>query len=390
MTKIAYFDCFSGISGDMIIGALLDAGLDFNDLRAELLKLKIPNFEIKSNKATKNKIAATKFEVVTHEDKHYRHLKDFNQVLENSKLGENIKTKAKEIFLKIAQAEAKIHNQSIGKVHFHEIGAIDTITDVVGALIGIKLLGVQKVYCSKLNVGSGFVESSHGRFPVPAPATAEMLKGIPAYSTDSNAELVTPTGAAIITTLADKFGEMPAMETQSVGYGAGSRESTLPNVLRVFIGELIQQPDSGKNAISIIETNIDDMNPQLYEHVMDKLIQNGALDVYLTNIMMKKNRPAIKLTALAKTEDQENIVRIILEQTTSLGVRIRKEERTILEREIREIETPYGKVKIKTAKLKGKIINTTPEYEDCKRIAEQRNIPLKQVYQKILQYSDSK
>ncbi|MFQ5824120.1 MAG: nickel pincer cofactor biosynthesis protein LarC [bacterium] len=377
MSKIAYFDCFSGISGDMIIGALLDAGLDFNILRKELNKIHLKNFEIDSEKVVKNNLAATKFKVSSKDEKIYEHLGALNRMVEKSNLEEEIKTNAKKIFLKIAKAEAKIHNQPLEKIHFHEIGVIDTIIDVVGALVGFKLLGIEKIYCSKLNVGSGFVEFSHGKFPVPAPATAEILIGIPIYSTDSDAELVTPTGAAIITTVAKEFGDMPAMKTESIGYGAGTRDLKQPNVLRIFIG---YSKASEGEIIYTIETNIDDMNPQIYGYVMEKLLQNGALDVYLTNILMKKNRPAIKLTVLSNTEDKEKLIKIILEETTSLGVRIRQENRTILEREIKAVETPFGKVKVKIAKLNGEIVNTMPEYEDCKRIAKEKNIPLKQVY----------
>lgn len=383
MLKIAYFDCFSGISGDMIIGALLDAGLELDHLKTETSKLNIQNFEIKSEKVVKHNIAATKFDVITHEEKHYRHLKELLKVVENSKLDEDVKTKANDIFLKIAQAEAKIHNQLLERIHFHEIGALDTIIDVIGALVGFKKLGIEKIHCSKLNVGSGFVESSHDKFPVPAPATAEILKGIPIYSTSANAELVTPTGAAIITTLADKFGTMPVMETESIGYGAGTRDLEQPNVLRVFIGNLIQQSNSEKGMVFIIETNIDDMNPQIYDYLMEKLFQNGALDVYLTNILMKKNRPAIKLTVLSTLEDKEKLIKIIFEETTSIGIRIREEKREILRREIKIINTKYGKMKVKISKLNGKIINIIPEYEDCKRLAKEKKIPLKQIYKDL-------
>lgn len=383
MIKIAYFDCFSGISGDMIIGALINAGLDLSKLKEELKKLNLSNCEITAERVIKNQIAATKFRVIATDEKHYRHLKDLNRILEKANIDKEIKTRAKDIFQKIAKAEAKIHDQPVDKVHFHEIGAIDTIIDVVGALLGLKQLGVEKIYCSKVNVGTGFVQFSHGTFPVPAPATAEILKNVPTFATDSKAELVTPTGAAIITTIAEKFGTMPAMETVEIGYGAGSRDLEQPNVLRVFIGNLIQKSSTDQDNIFIIETNIDDMNPQLYDNVMTKLLENGALDVYLTNILMKKNRPAIKLTVLSDLQNLNKLCKNIFEETTSIGVRIREEKRTILEREIKEIDTHYGKIKVKTSKLNGRIINTMPEYEDCKRIAEMQNIPLKQIYREI-------
>ncbi len=383
MSKIAYFDCFSGISGDMLIAALLDAGLDLQAFESELRKLNLTHYEINTEKVMKQNIAATKFEVSSQDVKVYRHLKNLYQIVDNSKLDKKITTSAKSIFLKIAEAEAKIHNQPIGKVHFHEIGAVDTIIDVVGALVGIKLLGIEKVYCSKLNVGSGFVKFSHGTFPVPAPATAEILKGVPVYSTDSKGELITPTGAAIITTLSDSFGKMPEMVTESIGYGAGTRELERPNVLRVFVGQPVQEDDSEHDNGFIIETNIDDMNPQFYDHVMDKLMRHGALDVYFTNIMMKKNRPAIKLTVLTSPKNEAKLTNIIFEETTTLGVRIRKDHRKTLQREIKEVETKFGKIKVKVAKLNGKIVNAKPEYDDCQRIAIEYKIPLKQVYREI-------
>ncbi|HSE83570.1 MAG TPA: nickel pincer cofactor biosynthesis protein LarC [Thermodesulfobacteriota bacterium] len=383
MSKIAYFDCFSGISGDMIVGALIDAGLDIRGLEAELDKLGLHGYRVVAEKVVKNGIAATKFNVITKEQIAHRHLEDLNSLVDRSRLNKEIKTQAKKIFLKIAEAEAKIHNRHIAEVHFHEIGAVDTVIDVVGVLVGLRQLGVENVYSSKLNVGSGFVEFSHGIFPVPAPATAEILKAIPIYATDSDAELVTPTGAAIIATLAQEFGYMPVMETKNIGYGAGTKDLKRPNVLRVFIGDLIGQTGSEENAICIIECNIDDMNPQLYDHVINKLLTNGALDVYLTSILMKKSRPGVKLTVLANIKDTNKLAGIIFEETTSIGIRIREEKRAVLEREIREIDTEYGRVKVKVSNLNGRVVNAMPEYEDCKRIANERDIPLKQVYRVI-------
>jgi hypothetical protein len=384
MTKIAYFDCFSGISGDMIIGSLISSGLDVHDLKIELKKLKLKDFEVNVKRVVKNGISARKFNVISTEKVKHRHLKDINNIIESSKLDEEIKIQAKKIFQRIAEAEAKIHNQPIEKVHFHEIGAIDTIVDVVGSLLGLKNLGIEKVYCSKLNVGSGFIKFSHGKFPVPAPATAEILTNIPVYATsNSNTELVTPTGAAIISTIAEKFCNLPLMEVEKIGYGAGTKDIDQPNVLRVFIGKLREPFDSEQETVCIIETNIDDMNPQLYDYVMEKLIQNGALDVYLTNILMKKNRPAVKLTVLSKPNETDELVKIVFEETTSIGVRIRNEERKTLKREIKEVNTQYGKIRVKIAKLDTKIINKMPEYEDCKKIAKKQNISLIEVYNAI-------
>jgi uncharacterized protein (TIGR00299 family) protein len=381
MSKTAYFDCFSGISGDMIIGALLDAGADFNTLRTELAKLGLSNYDLATRKVSKQNIAATRFDVIDTGQTAYRHLKDLVSIVADSDLAPDIQKRAKNIFLKIATAEAKIHNQPLEKVHFHEIGAVDTIIDVVGALVCLKLLNIEKIFCSKLNVGSGFVEFSHGRYPVPAPATAEILKGVPIYATDIRAELVTPTGAAIISEITTTFGDMPDMIAESIGYGAGGRELPQPNVLRVFVGEQDATSGLGHDGISVIETNIDDMNPQLYEAVIDKLFQQGALDVYLTNIMMKKSRPGIKLTVLANIGEESKLSQVIFRETSSIGVRIRQERRIKLQREIKTVETRFGKVNFKITKLGDQTVNSTPEYEDCKRIAAENRIPLKQVYQ---------
>ena len=381
--KIAYFDCFSGISGDMILGALLDAGLDFELFQSELTKLNLPNYQLKQQRVSKQNLSATKFDVIDFEKKKYRHLKDLNRIVEESGFDEKLKTRAKEIFLKIADAEAKIHNQSIEQVHFHEISGVDTIIDVVGGLVGLKLLNIEKIQSSKLNTGSGFVEFSHGKWPVPAPATAEILKGVPVYSTDCKAELVTPTGAAIICTIADAFGDLPEMTTESIGYGAGTQDLEHPNVLRVFIGERKTQAAIEQDTVSILETNIDDMNPQFYDNILEELLQNGALDVCLTNVSMKKNRPGIQFTVLARPEDEDKIAQIIFRNTTSIGVRIRQEKRKKLKRTIQEVDTKFGKVKFKISNLNGEVLNRTPEYEDCKRISNEQNIPLKVIYKEI-------
>ncbi|HXG30888.1 MAG TPA: nickel pincer cofactor biosynthesis protein LarC, partial [Thermodesulfobacteriota bacterium] len=328
MSKIAYFDCFSGISGDMIIGSLIDAGLDIRELREELDKLGLSDYEIGAVRSVKCGITATRFNVVSRDEVRHRNLADLNAIIDGSKMEEWIKAQAKGIFLRIGEAEARVHDLPISDVHFHEIGAIDTIVDVVGTLIGLKLLGIERVYCSYLNVGSGFVEFSHGRFPIPAPATAEILKGVPIYSTVGDAELVTPTGAAIITSLAEGFGHMPLMRTERIGYGAGARDLDHPNVLRVFIGTPCGQEGVREDAVSIIETNVDDMSPQFFECVMERLFEKGALDVYITNVLMKKNRPAFKLTVLSNPEDKDRIIETVFRETTTIGVRVREERRS--------------------------------------------------------------
>ena len=380
--KTAYFDCFSGISGDMVIGALIDLGLNEDFLKKELRKLNLKNYEIKAGKIVKNGLTATKFDVISkHGHRHEeRNLKEINKIIENSGLGGETKNTIKRIFLKIAAAEAKIHNKPVDKIHFHEIGAIDTIIDVVGSVVGLKKLGIEKIYCSKLNVGAGFVEFSHGRWPVPAPATAEILKNVPVYNNDIEAELVTPTGAAIITTLASEFGEMPEMEIKKIGYGAGTKNLEQPNVLRVFFGEMKKVRNE---SINVIETNIDNMNPEIYPYVVDRLLENGALDSYLTNIMMKKGRPGIKLTVLSEIKDTDKLCNIIFEETTTLGIRIYPAARKKLDREIKAVKTRYGNVKVKISKLNDEIKNIMPEYEDCVKIAKKNKIPLKKVYWEV-------
>lgn len=365
----------------MLVGALIDAGLDFKELESEINKLGLEAVEIQAEKIVKQNIASTKFTVKHQEQKHHRHLKDLYAMVDNTSIDEDIKEKAKEIFLKIARAEAKIHNMSLEKVHFHEIGAVDTIVDVVAAIIGFQKLGIDKVFCSGLNVGSGFVTFSHGKFPVPAPATAEILKGVPVYSTDSKGELVTPTGAAIITSLAEGFGDMPSINTDTIGYGAGSKDFEHPNVLRVYLGQM-----AGKqvgNLVDVIETNIDDMNPQWYDHIIDRLYGEGALEVFLTNIQMKKNRPGIKLTILADSACQDRLLKIIFNETTSIGVRIRRESRKILERGSRVFNTPFGEVTVKISMYDGEPVNKKVEYDDLKRLAVANGLPVKRIASEI-------
>ena len=361
----------------MLIGALLDAGLELDALAAEIDKLKLPGCSIKSEKVSRQHLACTKFDVIDSEEQSYRHLADLNGIVDAADLDEDIRQTAKAIFLRIGGAEARIHDEQLEKVHFHEIGAVDTIVDVVGAVVGLKLLDIEQVYCSHLNVGSGTVTFSHGTYPVPAPATAEILRNVPIYTSDSEGELVTPTGAAIITTIADGFGQMPTMAVSSVGYGAGQRDSERPNALRVYLGEA---EICGDDVIRVIETNIDDMNPELFEYVLEELMGAGALDAFITTAAMKKGRPGIVLTVLSEPDAEAAISEIILRETTSIGIRIREESRRKLDREIIEVNTEFGPVKVKVSSLNGEILTRSPEYEDCKRIAREQNVPLKEVY----------
>lgn len=380
--RTAYFDCFSGISGDMTLGALIDAGLSIKELKSHLSKLPIDNYNITAKKVKKNGIAATKVDVIVKVRQKERRLSDIKKIINNSKLDKSIKNNSNSIFERLARAEAKVHKTSVSNIHFHEVGAIDAIVDIVGAVIGLHLLGIENICASSINTGTGFIKSAHGILPVPGPATAELLKGLPVYSTDTKMEMTTPTGAAIISTLSKDFGLMPKMDIKSIGYGAGTFNSPdMPNLLRIFIGEM-KNPAKEENTI-LLETNIDDMNPQIYEYVMDKLFASGALDVYLTPIIMKKGRPATMLSVLAKKDDAKKLSDIIFRETTSIGLRVQEIGRSKAERENKEIKTKYGKVRVKIAFDDKEILGINPEYEDCKRIAVKKGIPLKKVIEEI-------
>lgn len=291
-----------------------------------------------------------------------------------------MKELSKRIFLKLARAESKVHNVDINKIHFHEVGAIDSILDIVGTSIGLKKLNIKKVYSSYLSLGRGFVKCSHGIIPIPAPATVELIKGIPVHSMDVSGELVTPTGAAIITTLTNNFGRIPLMNIHKVGYGTGRSDFEQPNLLRIFMGGLMDENDYATDVTNVIETNIDDMNPECYDYLVQKLFECGALDVFFTNIWMKKNRPAVKLSIICPLEKTNRLIDIIFNETTTLGIRLYKTERRKLLIEKKKVKTKYGEVNIKVGKLNDKIKTISPEYEDCKRIAEKNGIPLKHVY----------
>jgi len=380
--KIAYFDCFAGVAGDMILGALVDAGVVFDDLKAELAKLNVDGFDLTAEKIVKHGIAGTKINVVTEEQKAHRHLHHIVEIINDSSLAEKIKDMSIAIFENLAKAEAKVHNTTLEKIHFHEVGALDAIVDIVGAVIGLDLLGIEGVYASKINTGQGFVECEHGTVPVPAPATLELLTGLPVYSTGIEKELTTPTGAAILSTLVDQFGNLPEMTITAIGYGAGTRELEIPNMVRMLIGELddtVYETD----CVALIETNIDDMNPQIYDYLLDRLYEKGALEVYMTPIIMKKNRPSMLVSVLSPDELVDELSNIIFKETTTIGIRMRKVERKKLYREIRSIETEYGSVRIKISFSKQKMLSITPEYDDCKKIAEESGTPLNQLLEEI-------
>lgn len=378
--KIAYFDCFSGASGDMILGALIDAGLSVRQLKEELRKLKIPVLSLKTKRVLRGGLFGTQVMVEGKgEKKTHRTLKELWRIIDRSSLKPPIKERTKIILERIASVEARIHRKPKEEIHFHEIGGLDSLVDIVGAVWGVEQLRIQKIYVSPVNVGGGFVKCEHGILPVPAPATLAMMEGKPIYSSGVEGELLTPTGAALLTFLGSEFGRMPQMRVEKVGYGAGRDDLTHPNLLRLMIGTL--EPPSEDERVMIIETNIDDMNPQFYEYLMEKLLGMGALEVFLTPLIMKKNRPATLLTVLSSPERLSSIIDFLMKETTTLGVRWREEARSCAEREIISLQTKYGPIRFKLAKWKEDRVNLSPEYEDCKRLALTQKVPLKEIYE---------
>jgi uncharacterized protein (TIGR00299 family) protein len=382
--KLLYLDCFAGISGDMFLGALLDLGVSEDVLRAELAKLKLPGYTISMRRVVKQNISATKFDciealhpVMKHGHDH-RGYPEITGMITGSGLSEKVKQRALSIFKRIGEAEAKIHDVPLEKIHFHEVGAVDSIVDIVGVCIALETLGVDEVQSSSPRLGLGFVETAHGKFPVPAPATLELLKGLPVQSGSEPVELVTPTGAALLAEFCTKFGPMPAMSIEKVGYGAGMRDlEKTPNVLRVIIGEACSEAG---DLIAVIETNIDDMNPQLFGDVMERLLAAGALDVFFTSIQMKKNRPGTLLTVLCERNDVDQMTALLLSHTTSFGVRVHEAQRRKLSREIVTVVTKFGEIEVKVGRLAGKIVSRSPEYESCKQAASKADVAVKDVY----------
>lgn len=380
--RLAYFDCFSGISGDMTIAAFLDAGLGMDALSAELAKLKLKGYKIKKRKVERNGIVGTKFDCVAdHETHRHRSLKEILALIEKSALNKKVKETAKGIFTAIGQAEKKIHGVRPGNdVRLEELGSVDSIIDIVGVAIAVDKLGIDEVRASRITLGRTFVKTEHGNLPVPAPATIELLKGVPVDVSEIASELVTPTGAGILKTLSKGFGRMPEMKVSSVGYGAGTRVlADRPNMLRVLIGEA--EGSFKEDRVSVIETNIDDMPPHYFEYVSERLFKEGALDVYVTAIQMKKSRPAFKLTVLARPSCVEEMARIIFKETTAIGLRFYEAGRFKLEREIVKARTGYGSVSVKVSRSSsGGIFTASPEYDECARIARKKKVPLKTIY----------
>ena len=380
MMKVAYFDCPSGASGDMILGALVDAGVSLNSLNAELTKLPLEGYRLAVREVKRGAFRATKVDVEVDARSHRRHrnLSEILGILEQSGLPARVKADATRIFRRMAEAEARVHGTTVDEVHFHDVGAVDAIVDVTGAVAGLHLLGVEAVHVSALPLGGGVVDGPHGKIPIPGPGTAELLKGFPVYDNGVRAELVTPTGAAILTTLASSSGLMPRMTVDRVGYGAGTMELPIPNLLRCFVGTISSQTE-GNETIVQLETTIDDMSPQLYEPLMERLLEAGALDVFLTPVIMKRSRPGIVLTALAEPSKVGDLSTILFEESTTIGVRWTGYERSRLERELVTLPTAYGSLQFKLARLGGRLVTLTPEFSEVIRIAREKGLPVREV-----------
>ncbi len=379
--RTLYFDCFSGAAGDMINGALIDLGVDISHVREELRKIPIEDYEIRANDTKRTGLHAIKFDVLIEDEKRpERRLNEILSLIEGAPIPLPVKDMAGRIFHRLGEAEAKAHAVSIDHVHFHEVGAVDAIVDIVGACIGFHRLGIQRFLCSALNVGRGMVGCSHGRMPVPVAATAELLKGAQVYSSDVEAELVTPTGAAIISTLCTEYGPLPEMRLEGVGYGAGTKEfADRPNMIRLMLGATETAIASLTETVTVVEANIDDMSPEVFGYFMDKALASGALDVFYTPVQMKKDRPATKLTVLCPKEDRDHLIELIFHETTTIGLRYFEAERRLLQRRLVKVLTVFGSIHVKVSHRGEKIVNFAPEYADCKAAAEHHNVPLRQV-----------
>jgi uncharacterized protein (TIGR00299 family) protein len=394
--RLAYFDCPSGAAGDMILGALVDAGLPFEALERELGRLGLGGYSLQLSTVMKAGFRATKVDVHVHDhdrvsgaaghaDGHShgshahpdRTLKAILDLIARSGLPDRVKADSSRIFTRLAEAEARVHGTTPAQVHFHDVGAVDAIVDVVGACIGLHLLGVDSVHCGALPIGGGFVTGPHGKIPVPGPATAELLKGFPIVDTGVRRELVTPTGAAILTTLAASAGSMPAMTVQAVGSGAGTVDLETPNLIRLFLGE--SPAPSGTETIVQVETTVDDMSPQLYEPLIERLFDAGALDVHLTPVIMKRSRPGVVLTALCVPERVAELSRALFEESSTIGVRWTAYQRARLEREMVILPTAYGPVAFKVSRLEGRVVTVTPEFEEVRRIAAEKGLAVREV-----------
>lgn len=405
--KVLYYDCFCGISGDMNLGALLDLGVDENYLRQELSKLNLDSdFELHVNKDNRKGISGTRVDVVLtnpHSHKHHhndntetqspgnpepshvhqahRNLQDIENIINSSKMNDKVKSLSLAIFMKVAEAEAKVHGKPLYQVHFHEVGAVDSIVDIVGAAVCIDYLKVDKIMASSVQLGGGFVKCAHGIIPIPAPATVEILKNVPVKSGIVPFETTTPTGAAILAANVSTYTDNMDITVEKIGYGIGHRELEIPNILRVFLG--CDAKNEQREEQYILETNIDDMNPEFFGYIEEKLFAQGALDVFKTAISMKKGRAATKLSVLVHELQEKNVLDVIFRETTSIGVRKYKVDKIMLPRDFIVINTPYGSVTVKNAYYQGEKVKYKPEYEDCKKIASENNIPISRVYEEV-------
>jgi uncharacterized protein (TIGR00299 family) protein len=377
--KTLYFDCFAGASGNMILGALFELGVDRDEMVRLLRGLNIADFEIKAETVDRSGISATHVEVVIPKEHNHRHLRDILAIIDNSSLSVTVKARSSQIFTRLAVAEAKVHGIDVEKVHFHEVGALDAIVDVVGCCIGFELLGIEHFASSKIHVGSGFVEMAHGRFPVPPPAVAELLRGIPIYSTEISGELITPTGAAVISTVCSSYGSLPEVKVEKVAYGAGSRSyKDFPNVVRLMLCESTEEPNHNES-LTLLETNLDDISPQVLGFVIEQAFTKNALDCWFTPIQMKKNRPAVMISILCRNEDKETLSDLLYSETTTLGLRVRRVDRECLSREIVKVSTSFGDLNVKIARRDGFVVNAMPEYEDVRQLAIEHNVPFRVV-----------
>ena len=391
--KILYFDCFNGGAGDMVLGAFLDAGLPLDLLRDALGSLGLRDYEVSADRVLRAGVTATKFRLLErapapaapaaghnhgHGGHSHRSLKEIRHLIDHSALSPEGKARAKALFDRLAGAEAEIHGMPVEQVHLHEVGALDSIIDIVGAVFAFEWARADRIVVSPLNVGAGTVRSAHGTFPVPAPATVRLLAGTPVYSSGPQVELLTPTGALLLTAYASEFGSMPPMRVQQVGYGAGDREfADTPNVLRLLMGE--SGGNAGTERIIVLECEIDDMNPQIFGPLMDRLYDAGALEVFYASVQMKKSRPGTLVTVLSPPERREELAGIVFRETTTIGIRHHEVQRDRLDRETVSVETPLGAIRFKVARLGGTIVNAAPEFDDCVRLASERGVPIKDV-----------
>ncbi len=379
--KVLFIEPFSGISGDMMVGALLDLGFGLDDLKAKLALLPLKGYELSVEKVNRSGVQATKFNVQVGHSHHHRTFADIRKMIESSELSPWVREQSIAAFQKLAEAEGKVHGQPPEKVHFHEVGAVDSIVDIVGAMIALEPFLPVRILSSSINLGQGTLECQHGTYPVPGPAVQELLKGIPVFSNAVTGELTTPTGATLVTTLAESFGTRPEMKILNSGYGAGSRQTPgNANVLRVTLGEMVVGCGiSPETQVAVIDATIDDMSPQVYGYFQEKALASGVLDVYATPIQMKKNRPALKVTCICAVSDVDKVAEVIFRETTTIGIRYTTAHRKTLRREFSKVQTAFGEVSMKVSLLDGSAVNFVPEFEDCRRLAAEKGVALKEV-----------